>query len=196
MNRDETGLARARSRRRLRAGPRRAATEARIRYLNSTGTSVKDSTRLASSDTHTGSDSGENRYLAVPCSRNTGTNTMQMHSVASNVGTPTSPAPLMIAASSGSPRCTWRSMFSITTVPLSTRMPTASAKPPSVIVLSVCPPMYMTSTAVMIESGIDARMISVSRQLPRNSRIISAVRPAAMRPPIMTLLSAALTKID
>ena len=54
----------------------------------------------------------------------------------------------------------------------------------------------MTSTAVMIDSGIDARMISVSRQLPRNSRIISAVSPAAIRPPIFTLLSEALTKID
>ena len=54
--------------------------------LNSTGTSVKDSARLASSETHTDSDSGENRYLAVPCSRNTGTNTMQMHSVERNVG--------------------------------------------------------------------------------------------------------------
>ncbi len=61
-----------------------------------------------------------------------------------NVGTPTSPAPSMIAARSGSPRPTWRSMFSITTVPLSTRMPTASAKPPSVIVLSVWPPAYMS----------------------------------------------------
>ena len=29
----------------------------------------------------TDSDSGENRYLAVPCSRKTGTNTMHMHSV-------------------------------------------------------------------------------------------------------------------
>ncbi len=47
-----------------------------------------------------------------------------------------------------------------------------------------------------IDSGIAARMISVSRQLPRNSRIISAVSAAAMRPPILTLDSAALTKID
>ena len=39
-------------------------------------------------------------------------------------------------------------------------------------------------------------MISVSRQLPRNSRIISAVSPAAIRPPITTLFSAALTKMD
>ena len=75
----------------------------RIRYLNSTGTSVKDSARLAISDRHTDSDSGENRYLAVPCSRKIGTNTMQMHSVESRVGTPTSPAPSMIASSSGSP---------------------------------------------------------------------------------------------
>jgi len=54
---------------------------------------VKDSTRLASSDTITDTDNGENRYLAVPCSRNTGTNTMQMHSVDRNVGVPTSPQP-------------------------------------------------------------------------------------------------------
>src|SRR3984885_12164352 len=65
----------------------------RIRYMNSTGTIVNDSTRLASSDTHTDSDKGENRYLAVPCSRNTGTNTIQMHNVESAVGTATSPQP-------------------------------------------------------------------------------------------------------
>ena len=38
----------------------------RIRYLNSTGTSVKDSTRLAISAMQTDSDNGENRYFAVP----------------------------------------------------------------------------------------------------------------------------------
>src|SRR5580698_5456939 len=70
----------------------------RIRYMNSTGTIVNDSTRLASSDTHTDNDRGENRYLAVPCSRNTGTNTMQMHSVARKVGVPTSPAPYTTAS--------------------------------------------------------------------------------------------------
>jgi hypothetical protein len=48
----------------------------------------------------------------------------------------------------------------------------------------------------MIESGIAARMITVRRQLPRNSRIIRAVRPAAMQPPMMTLLSEALTNTD
>ena len=42
------------------------ATDERIRYLNKTGTSVKDSARLAISDTQTDNESGENRYFAVP----------------------------------------------------------------------------------------------------------------------------------
>ena len=58
---------------------------------------MKDSARLAISEMQTDSDSGENRYLAVPCSRNTGTKTMQMQSVESTVGTATSPQPTMIA---------------------------------------------------------------------------------------------------
>ena len=72
-------------------------------------------------------------------------------------------------------------MFSITTVELSTRMPTASANPPSVIVFSVWPMKYMTMSATRIDVGIDSMTISVSRQLPRNSRIISAVKPRGDR---------------
>ena len=121
---------------------------------------------------------------------------MQMHSVARNVGVPTSPAPPMIAVSSGWPSPTCRSMFSITTVALSTRMPTASAKPPSVMVFSVCPAAPMRSTAVITDSGMEARMMRVRRQLPRNMRIMSAVRPAAIRPPSSTLSSAALMNTD
>ncbi len=100
---------------------------------------VKDSARLASNAPITDSDSGENKYLAVPCSRNTGTNTMQMHRVERKVGTATSLAPTTMDWRKGSFMATWRSMFSITTVPLSTRMPIASAKPPSVMVFSVWP---------------------------------------------------------
>jgi len=37
--------------------------------------------------------------------------------------------------------------------------------------------------AVMIEIGIVARMMSVKRQLPRNSRIINPVNPAAINRP-------------
>ena len=66
---------------------------------------------------------------------------MQMASVDSSVGMPISAAPFddrRSPAPSPSPTC--RSMFSMTTVALSTRMPTASANPPSVMVLSVWPP--------------------------------------------------------
>ena len=66
-------------------------------------------------------------------------------------------------------------MFSISTVASSTRMPTASARPPSVIMLSVWPSAENTMTDTRIESGIETTMTSVERQEPRNSRIISPV---------------------
>ena len=81
-----------------------AATCERMRYLNSSGTSVNDSSRLATSEMITESESGENRYLAVPVSRNTGTNTTLIDKVARKVGRPTSAVPSRIACSSGSPR--------------------------------------------------------------------------------------------
>ncbi len=70
-------------------------------------------------------------------------------------------------------------MFSISTVASSTRMPTASASPPSVMTLSVCPSAVMTISENRIASGIEITTISVDRQLPRNTRIMSAVSSAA-----------------
>ena len=65
-----------------------------------------------------------------------------------------------------------RCVFSISTVASSTRMPTASASPPSVITLMVCPSRLSRQSEVRIESGIEMQTIRVLRQLPRNSRII------------------------
>ena len=73
-----------------------------------------------------------------------------------------------------------RSIFSIVTVASSTRMPTASANPPSVIVLMVSPIRLRTITEVRIESGIETAMMRVERQLPRKSRIIRPVSAAAI----------------
>src|ERR1700743_1077072 len=89
------------------------SNEERMRKANRTGTNVKDSARLAINDTQTDSDRGENRYLAVPCRRNTGTKTMQMHIVESTVGPATSPEPSTMAFHNPSPSLTCRSMFSI-----------------------------------------------------------------------------------
>ena len=64
-------------------------------------------------------------------------------------------------------------MFSMVTVASSTRMPTASASPPSVMMLMVSPSRLRAMTEARIESGIETAMMTVLRQLPRKSRIIS-----------------------
>ena len=71
-------------------------------------------------------------------------------------------------------------MFSISTVASSTRIPTASANPPSVMMLMVSPSALITMIEVRIESGIETAMMTVLRQLPRKIRIISPVRQAAI----------------
>ena len=87
-------------------------------------------------------------------------------------------------------------MFSIATVASSTRMPTARAMPPSVMMLIVSPRALKVMMEARIDSGIEMEMMMVLRQLPRNSRIISAVRPAAMAASRITPLMAARTKSD
>ena len=87
-------------------------------------------------------------------------------------------------------------MFSMVTVASSTRMPTARARPPSVMMLMVSPSAERQATDVRMESGMEMVMISVLRQLPRKSKIIRPVRPAAMMPSRMTPEIAARTKMD
>jgi hypothetical protein len=87
-------------------------------------------------------------------------------------------------------------MFSMVTVASSTRMPTASARPPRVMMLMVSPRKLNAMTEVRIESGIETAMIRVLRQLPRKRRIIRAVRQAAMIASWMTPEIAPRTKID
>ena len=64
---------------------------------------------------------------------------MQMDSVETNAGAATCCAESRMARVSGLPSCMLRCVFSISTVASSTRMPTASASPPSVITLMVSP---------------------------------------------------------
>src|SRR6185312_11456647 len=63
-----------------------------------------------------------------------------MASVETSVGTAISAEPCSVASGSGMPpSVSSRCVFSIVTVESSTRMPTANASPPSVIVFSVSP---------------------------------------------------------
>ena len=77
-------------------------------------------------------------------------------------------------------------MLSIVTVASSTSMPTASARPPRVMMLSVSPIADSAAIAPRIDSGIEVVTISVERQLPRNSRIIRLVSAAAITPSRIT----------
>ncbi len=87
-------------------------------------------------------------------------------------------------------------MFSIVTVASSTRMPTASARPPSVMMLSVSPIADSMMMAPSTASGIETAMMTVERQLPRNSRIITLVSSAAMTPSKATPVMAPRTNSD
>ena len=98
-----------------------------------------------------------------------------MQSIDTVAGTTICMAPSRIAGSISLPCSRCQLMFSIVTVASSTRMPTASAKPPSVMTLIVSPSADRKASDARTDSGIDTVMISVERQLPRNSRIISPV---------------------
>ena len=87
-------------------------------------------------------------------------------------------------------------MFSITTVALSTSMPIASASPPSVMRLMVCPARNRPTTPAKIESGIEIATTTVLRQLPRNTRIISDTRIEERTASLTTFSTAARTNTD
>ena len=117
----------------------------------------------------------------------TETKTQQMASVETSVGTAMPAAPSSTAWSNAMPSSSRRCVFSMVTVELSTRMPTASARPPRVMVLMVWPSAESTAIEVRIESGIDTMTTRVERHEPRNIRIISAVSAAAIAPSCSTL---------
>ena len=144
----------------------------------------------------TASAMGMNRYFGAPDSRATGRNTTQMQRVATNAGTAISFEPSRIDWIKPLPMSMCRWMFSTVTVALSTRMPTESARPPSVIRLSVCPNADRQTMPASTETGIDTATITVLRQLPRNNRISSPVSAAAIRPSTTTPFMAATTNVD
>src|SRR3954452_23408516 len=128
----------------------------------------------------TASAMGTNRYRATPLRKNMGMNTMQMAMVDTNAGVAISAEPSRMACSSSLPASRLRLMFSMATVASSTRMPTASAIPPMVMMLMLSSSAERTISEHKIESGIDTAMMMVDRRLPRNNRIINAVRQAAI----------------
>ena len=121
---------------------------------------------------------------------------MQIASVATVSGWITSVEPSRIATVSGLPSVWLRWMFSIVTVALSTSRPIASARPPSVIRLMVWPVRNSPTMPAKIDSGIEIETITVFRQLPRNTRIISETRIDEMIASWTTFSTAARTNTD
>jgi hypothetical protein len=64
------------------------------------------------------------------------------------------------------------------------------------MMLMVCPIALRTMIEVRIASGMEVAMITVLRQLPRNVRIMNAVRHAAINVSRTTPLIAPRTKMD
>ena len=85
-----------------------------------------------------------------------------------------------IASSTSLPSSRLRLMFSISPSHRPPGCPTASASPPSVMMLIVSPSAESISSEQRIDSGIEMATINVERQLPRKIRIITAVRQAAI----------------
>jgi hypothetical protein len=160
------------------------------------GTRVRDRMKEHTSAKITAFAIGTNRKPATPCRKNIGMNTMQMHSSDTRAGATICWAPSMIAGSTALPCSRCQLMFSMVTVASSTRMPTASARPPSVIRLSVSPVAASAMIEPRIDSGIETAMMTVERQLPRNSRIMTLVSAAAIAPSSATPLIAARTNTD
>ena len=149
----------------------------------STGTSELDSRNDAIIAQPTASESGTKSDRDTPVMKKEGTNTATTASIARRRGVTTSPLASSTARATGVPRarCVW--MFSMATVASSTRMPTASARPPSVMMLMVWPAPHNATTAVSSAKGIVMTTIAELRQSRRNSSTISPVsrapRPAS-----------------
>src|SRR5271154_7126317 len=162
------------------------------------GTMVRDRKYEANMANTTASARGTNRYRATPENRNIGANTIQIASVDTKAGVAICDALSSTTSSislSGS-ASRFLLMFSTSTVASSTRMPTARASPPSVMMLMVSPIALNAMIEVRIASGMDVAMIKVLRQLPRKVRIMKAVRQAAINVSLTTPLIAPRTKID
>src|SRR5439155_1767308 len=100
---------------------------------------VRDRRYEASTANTTAIASGRNSAAAGPLRKNMGTNTIEMEIVETNAGVAIWAAPSTMAGRISFPCSMFRLMFSMVTVASSTRIPTASANPLSVITLSVCP---------------------------------------------------------
>ena len=127
----------------------------------------------------TASASGTNSALAAPIMKKAGMKTARMQSMASRRGSVVSRVPSSAARASDLPRARWVWMFSTVTVASSTRMPTASARPPRVMRWMFCPLIHRPNAAAMSDSGM---LMTTMKAVRRSRRKTSTMRPVSTAP--------------
>ncbi len=121
-----------------------------------------------------------------------GVNTTIVVSVDASTAPPTSSVPSMQACRTLFFISRWRKMFSMTTIALSTTMPTANAIPASDTMFTVRPSRTSTTIATTTEIGIaSAMMPTVRNERRKSSRTIVASRP----PKTMLLRTSAIASL-
>ena len=140
--------------------------------------------------------SGMNSDRSGSSMMNAGMNTDRMQSNAKSRGTAVALLACSTAAATFGACSICTCVFSIVTVASSTRMPIASAIPPSDMMLIVLPVTHSPTSDPKSASGMLATTTSTLLRSPRNKRIISPVKPAPIIPSVATLSTAATTVGD
>ena len=135
----------------------------------------------------TASDSGTNSARPAPCMKNEGMNTARTQSIARSRGTAVCWFPRRTDRATERVPSIWWWMFSTSTVDSSTRMPIASASPPRVMMLIVCPVSQSPTSAPQRAIGMFRTTTTTLRQSRRNRRTIRPVRAAPSAPSVTTV---------
>ena len=114
----------------------------------------------------------------MPPMKPIGRNTATMLSVVASTARPISCVPSSAAVRASLPICTWRTMFSRTTMASSINRPTHRLIAISVMLLIVKPKMYMNRKVPISAIGSVSPVMTVERQEFRNRKTISTVSSA------------------
>ena len=166
------------------------------RYTHRIGTNVLESRYDEIIANPTARVSGMNSDRSGSPMMKAGMNTDRMQSKARSRGTAVMLLPRSTAVARFGVRPICTCTFSTVTVASSTRMPIASARPPSDMMLIVLPVSQSPNNDPKRASGMLATTTITLLGSRRNRRIISPVKTAPIRPSEATLLTAASTVGD
>ncbi len=132
----------------------------------------------------------------MPVMKIIGAKTATDVSVAANTAVATSAVPRRAASTRVMPFSWLRTMLSSTTTALSTSMPTASAMPPSDMMLRVMSNAYISTNVPSTDTGIAMLLISVARASRRNAYSTRIASRPPIRAEVFTSLIAAAMNVD